>query len=689
MTMTTASVVGLLTGLSAVVFRWLIDHIQDISFEYWLDGAQGYSSWHLMLAPALGGVVVGYLVYGYAREAKGHGVPEVMEAVALQGGRIRPVVALIKALASSVCIGTGGSAGREGPIVQIGSSLGSTLGQTLRLSDERVINLVACGAAGGIAATFNAPIAGAIFAMEIILGRLHTLYFGAVVVSAVIADVVARSYEGDIIAFTVPNYSLVHPSELALYALLGLLAALLAVGFTRGLYAIEDFWDALPVWNWTKPAMGGALLGLVGIASYKLDGFPRVFGAGVESMTTAVLGNLALDVVFALLFLKMIATALTLGSGGSGGVFAPSLFMGAMLGSSFGQMAHQIFPTTTASSGAYALVGMSAFFSAAAYAPVTAILIVFEMTRDYAIILPLMLATVVATVIARLISNDSIYTLKLTRRGIRLQQGLDVDVLEGVRVAEIMNTAIAPVRLTLPLESLNAEFNRARDNTIPVVDAAGRLAGIVSTQDLDRALSRGSIEGKTVEDAATLDELLVIQPEESIGEALNRLEVRGLSMLPVVEAGHPRRLLGVVTREDLKQAYDRGVSRRTRHVQRAAESGIEDGQDMNLIYLDVPPHAHIGGTPVSELRLPRECLLVSLERNGQRSLVHGDTHIHGGDRVAVVVNRESATKVREMFTSVPADETTPPAETVTPASESVPPAAEPAARATENAPERS
>ncbi len=652
-TLGTAVVVGMLTGFGAVGFRRLLALLRYIGYDAWssADAFTAFPPWHLIVVPAVGGLIVGLLVYHFAREAKGHGVPEVMEAVALRGGRIRPPVVVVKALASAVCIGTGGAAGREGPIVQIGSALGSTVGQALRLSDERVTNLVACGAAGGIAATFNAPIAGAIFAMEVILGRLHTLYFGAVVVSAVIADVIAQTFEGDTRAFEVPAYALVHPGELGLYALLGVAAGVLSVGFSRGLYGMEDLWDSLRLPEYVKPAIGGALLGVIGVLSFKSDGMPRVFGVGYETITSATVGELALGVVAGLFVLKLLATSLTLGSGGSGGVFAPSLFMGAMLGSSFGQVANQFFPGATAPSGAYALVGMSAFFAGAAHAPVTAILILFEMTRDYAIILPLMLATVLSTVVARLLSNDSIYTLKLTRRGVRLEQGLDAEVLEGVRVAEVMNTAATPVRLDLDLGKLNAAFTRARDNTIPVIDEAGLLVGIVSTQDLDRALARGSIEGKTVGNVATLGDLLVIQPDESIGEALRRLEVRGLAMLPVVDADNPHRLLGVATREDLRQAYSRGVSRRARQLQRAAESGIEDDEEMNLIYVDVPAGAAIDGAQVRGLDLPRESLIVSLERDGHRAVVHGDTTIHAGDRVAVVVNRDSAVAVRELFTA--------------------------------------
>jgi len=646
----TAIVVGLLTGFGAVGFRYLLQLVHFLGYELWNGGADGYPPWHLVLVPAIGGLIVGILVYNFAREAKGHGVPEVMEAVALRGGRIRPKVAVVKALASGVCIGTGGAAGREGPIVQIGSALGSTVGQWLRLSDERVTNLVACGAAGGIAATFNAPIAGAIFAMEVILGRLHTLYFGAVVISAVIADVIAQAFEGDVRAFAVPAYRLVDPRELFLYALLGLLAAVLSVGFSRGLYAMEDLWDAVPVPEYLKPALGGAALGVVGILAFKADGFPRIFGVGYGTITDAALGRLALEVTLSLLFLKVLATSLTLGSGGSGGVFAPSLFMGAMLGSSFGQVANGLFPEVTAPSGAYALVGMSAFFAGAAHAPVSAILVLFEMTHDYAIILPLMLATVISTLVSRLLSRDSIYTLKLARRGVRLEQGLDAEVLEGLRVAEVMNVEARPVAIDLPLGQLNAEFGRARGNTVPVVDAAGRLAGMVSTQDLDRALSHGSIEGLSVGDIAT-SEPLVTFPEEPIGEALRRLEVRGLAMLPVVDPRNPGRLLGTIRHDDIEQAYGRGVSRRARQLQRAVESGIEDGQDMNLIYVDIPAGAGIAGLSVVELPLPREALIVSLERGGERTVVHGDTRLQEGDRIAVVVTRDSASAIREMLTA--------------------------------------
>jgi CIC family chloride channel protein len=277
----TALIVGIGAGLGAVLFRRMIAAVHRLSYEGLAGIMEGFYPFYLLIIPDLGGAIVGPLVYRFAREAKGHGVPEVMEAVALRGGRIRPRVAIVKSLASAICIGTGGSVGREGPIAQIGSALGSTIGQLFRLSDERVRNLVACGAAGGIAATFNAPIAGAIFALEVILGRLHAVYFGAVVISAVTADVVAQAFEGDLRAFAMPEYALVSPWELALYTLLGVLAALVAVGFTRLLYLSEDLWDKLRIPEYVKPALGGVLLGVVshGCLAWAMKPSPRPWWA--------------------------------------------------------------------------------------------------------------------------------------------------------------------------------------------------------------------------------------------------------------------------------------------------------------------------------------------------------------------------------------------------------------------------
>ncbi len=646
----TALVVGIGAGLGAVLFRRLIEGVQSLAFEGVGSLLAGIAPFHLLIIPALGGAIFGPLVYFFAREAKGHGVPEVMEAVALRGGRIRPRVAVVKALASSICIGSGGSVGREGPIAQIGSALGSTVGQMLKLSDERVRSLVACGAAGGIAATFNAPIAGSIFALEVILGRFHTGYFGAVVISAVTADVIGRIFEGNLRAFIVPPYTLANPWELILYTVLGALAAVFAVGFTRLLYLSEDVWDQLSFAEYLKPVLGGLLLGLLGLLTFKYDGFPRIFGVGYESIGQTLLGELTIQVTLALLFIKMLATVLTLGSGGSGGIFAPSLFMGAMLGQAFGELSHRFFPTITGPPGAYALVGMAAFFSGAAHAPVTSILMLFEMTGDYRIILPLMLATVMSTLISRLISSDSIYTLKLSRRGIHLQQGQDIDVMQGVTVTEAMTTNVDLVTPQMTLDELADEFARTHHHGFPVVDEAGDLVGVVSIQDLERALAAGSIKGKVVGDILTSEGLLVAYPDESMWSALRRLGTRDVGRLPVVAGQNSRQLIGVVRRRDIVRAYNNAIVKRAHHQHRAEILRLGKLDDTSFVQIKVPDRSPVVGQRISEINLPEACLIVSVRRGPKLHIAHGQTVLQAGDQVTAFARQGCVPLMRRRLT---------------------------------------
>ena len=420
-----ALVVGAGAGGGAVGFRYLI-----LGFTYAFSGpprlqrsrtrtvrllprvlARGSSCF----VPVVGGLLYGPLIYFFAREARGHGVPEVMFAVAERGGRIRPQVAVVKSLASAICIGSGGSVGREGPIVQIGSALGSTVAQALRLPESRIRILVACGAAAGISATFNAPIAGVFFALELILRDFEADSFGVVVLSSLVADIIGRAAFGSHPFLNLPGFQLRSPLEYPLYAGLGLLAALVGVAFIRVLYGTEDLADRL--WHgpeWLRPAAGGLLLGLVLLI------LPELYGVGYPPLEKAIHGNYIVWLLLALLAGKILATSLTIAIGGSGGVFAPSLFIGAMLGSAYGNGMHHLFPGITAPAGTYGLVGMGAVFAAAARAPITAVIIIFELTGDYRIILPLMFAIVLASGTSKLLSPDTIYTLKLRRRGIDL-----------------------------------------------------------------------------------------------------------------------------------------------------------------------------------------------------------------------------------------------------------------------------
>ena len=645
----TALLVGIGAGLGAVVFRRLIDFFQVAFYGGLGSLISRFAPYHLLIIPALGGLIFGPMIYKFAREAKGHGVPEVMEAVALKGGRIRPRVAVVKSLASALCIASGGSVGREGPIAQIGSAIGSTLGQYFNLSDERVKNLVACGAAGGIAATFNAPIAGAIFALEIILGQLHAVYFGAVVISAVTADVIAHYFEGDLRAFSVPEYTLVSPWELFLYVALGILMAAAAMAFSRLLYLSEDLWDDLKFPEYLKPLLGGLALGVIGILSPKIGGFPRVFGVGYDSITEALFGEMVLKLTLSLFLLKLLATILTLGSGGSGGIFAPSLFMGAMLGEAFGQLAGTLFPAITAPPGAYAMVGMAAFFSGAAYAPVTAILILFELTGNYQIILPLMLATVTSTLISRAIRPDSIYTLKLTRRGVHLQEGKDIDVMQTITVGEAMSTDMDVVSPDLSLGELALEFERSHHHGFPVVNDQGSLVGVVTIQDLDRTLESGAGDELTVREIATCQNLVTAYDDEPMWTALRSLGTRDVGRLPVVKRGAEQELVGVVRRKDIIQAYNTAIIQRARHQSRSERQQLGKIIDSEFIELEIPPQASVVGKRVSEIQLPDDCLIVSIQRGRKLYIAHGYSTLESGDVLTVISGEGSADEVRKIL----------------------------------------
>ena len=421
-----ALLIGAVAGLAAAVFRWLIE-----LFTWLLSGHADYAAvagaanphvpflgpWFVLAAPVVAGLVYGPLVHRYAREARGHGVPEVMLAVHRHGGRIPARVAVVKSLASALCIGGGGSVGREGPIVQIGSALGSTVGALAKVGRDRRVLLVGCGAAAGIAATFNAPLAGVFFAMELLLADFSGPSFGMVVLSAVTAAVVGRELLGGATFLTLPAYTVGHVGDFALFAVLGLVCGVIGSGFARFLYLVEDVCDRL--WRgpeWLRPAVGGLLLGGLLLL------VPQMYGVGYPVLTGAVAGMYGVAFLLVLLLAKMLATSLTIGIGGSGGVFAPSLFVGAAAGAAFGQLAHAVLGAGAGPAGGYALVGMGAVFAGSARAPITAVVIIVELTGEYGLLLPLMVAVVLATATSSVLGRPTIYTRKLIRRGIDLDQ---------------------------------------------------------------------------------------------------------------------------------------------------------------------------------------------------------------------------------------------------------------------------
>ena len=452
-----ALAVGAGAGLGAVAFRYLIVGFTWLATGHAAFGQQGrIGSAHLpwlgpaffVVIPVVGGLIYGPLIYRWAREARGHGVPEVMIAVADHGGRIRPQVSAVKAVASALCISTGGSVGREGPIVQIGSALASGLGQWARMPPNRMRILVACGAGGGIAATFNAPVTGVFFGMELILREFSVDALVAVMLSAMVADVAGQAIMGGgrFLSGFPAGITLHHPRNYLLVAVLAVIAALIGVGFKTVLYRTEDLCDR--VWKdrpeWARPAVGGIGLGVLLLA------LPQMYGVGYPVMYKAVSGGYVLWFLIVLAAGKMIATSLTIGIGGSGGVFAPSLFIGATSGMAFGEIADHILGPGAGQPALYAAVAMGAVFAAAARAPLTSLASVVEMTGDFTLTLPVMLAVAIAAAVSRALSYGTIYTTKLLRRGTDIDRPAPWNALAGLRVADAMRPLAAPLPVATP-----------------------------------------------------------------------------------------------------------------------------------------------------------------------------------------------------------------------------------------------
>ncbi len=553
-----AIAIGILSGYGAVLFRFAIEGAQYAFYQNAADILTFVNTvpvYRLIGMPALGGLVVGLLVRFGAREAKGHGVPEVMEAVSLRGGRIRKRVAFVKIIASAVCIGSGGSVGREGPIVQIGSSIGSSIAQLFKSSGPQHRTMVGCGAAAGIAATFNAPIAGVLFALEVLLGDFGLAAFSPVVLSSVMATTISRHYFGDFPAFVIPSYELASLWEFAIYPFLGLLAGLLAILFIVVLYKSEDLWDAIKIPEWIKPALGGILLGLV------LLKWPQVFGVGYGAINESLLNEMSGLLLFTLIFAKIGATSITLGTGGSGGIFAPSLFIGAMAGGFFGWVVNILFPGITASPAAYALVGMGALVAGTTHAPITAILIIFEMTGNYKIILPMMITCILSTLVAISLKKGSIYTIKLLRRGVDISGGLEQNILRGLKVRQVMKEDFATVPEGMALINLVNTFKVKDIAYLHVVNDNLELTGIISFRDIRPLLGEEEAHYLIIaKDVATTD-LATISPEDNIQRALQIMSEQGISQLPVVAGDNGKKMIATVREKDVITAYDNAVIR--------------------------------------------------------------------------------------------------------------------------------
>ena len=625
-----ALVVGAGAGLGAVVFRWLIYSFTWLATGYHQFGQAGHvPSRHLpwlgigffVIVPVVGGLLYGPLIHRFAREARGHGVPEVMLAVAENGGRIRPPVTIVKALASAVCIGTGGSVGREGPIVQIGSAFASTLGQIVRMSETRLRIIVACGAAGAIAATFNAPITGLFFGFEIILREFSLDAMFATILAAVTGDLVSRAFFGSAPFFTGMPHGLVAGNDYSylLIAVLGLTAGVIGVGFKTLLYrledAVDDLWKGRP--EWARPAVGGLALGALLIA------LPQMYGVGYPVMNKVVAGHVVLWFIVILMLGKMLAASLTLSIGGSGGVFAPSLFTGAMAGMAFGIAANHVFGASIGPPAMYAVVAMGGVFGAAAQAPLTSIASVVEMTGNFTLTLPVMLATGIAAALAKRLTYGSIYTTKLLRRGIDIERPKAASMLQTLTVAAVMQplaTADGPARL-------EPHQNGGTRQSAGTAELFEHLVGPVTAVDQPQALF----------------------PDEDLEQALRQLVLFGREGLPVL-SHDGQRLRGWITRQDLLRALGDRVAASTPEIERgalAAEFAVDDPESRvhvpttplegyRIVEVTIRPGSPASGRRAHELELPAGSLLVAMSEDGKMVAPHDDIQLDPGDKLVVL-----------------------------------------------------
>jgi CIC family chloride channel protein len=553
-----AMVVGVGGGLSSILFHEFLELTQEVFFSQ----ARGWigSTFLLPLLPALGGLLAGLLAVFYAPEVRGAGVSEVIRAIVTRRGVIRPRVMWAKALASGITLGSGGSGGSEGPIVQIGAALGSGVGQIFKLSESNLKTLIACGASAGIAAIFNAPIAGVMFALEVILGDFAISAFAPVVLAAVLSAVVVHTYWGDFAVFTVPDYRFVDGSELGWYLVLAALAGIVGVIFIRTLYGVDHFFEhrltGVPAWG--RPVLGGVLVGGIGLV------FPEVMGVGYRTIGEALHGDLLLQTALVFLLFKIITTSLTLGSGGSGGFFAPSLFIGAALGEAFGLFAQSYLPGVVSPPGVFALVGMGAFVAGTTHAPLTATLIIFEMTGSYHIILPLMFTTILAVVVARSIERESIYSLKLARQGVRLHHGRDLSVLEQIPVSKIMRTDYDFVREHTPLGEMVSLIQHGSIHDFPVLDHSGRFMGMIWFRDIREVMLENDMYALLIAEDVLGDPPPQLLPSSSLAEVLIQFTTHDADALPVFRAPSDTHLVGLITRADLMRCYEQELMLRER-----------------------------------------------------------------------------------------------------------------------------
>jgi CIC family chloride channel protein len=559
-----AIVVGVVTGFGAVVFRDLIGLIHNVLFlGQWMvrydanlfTPPSPWGAW-IILVPVLGGLAVTFLVSTFAPEAKGHGVPEVMDAIYYKGGVIRPVVAVVKSLASAIAIGSGSAVGREGPIIQIGSALGSTLGQVIRMATGERIILVAAGAGAGIAATFNTPIGGVMFAIELMMPEVSVRTFLPVALATGTATFIGRFFFGPQPAFAVPHLAPITVDAtsaiiLCLYALLGVVIGVAAAGFVRGLHLVEDLFDKIKE-GYTRHVLGMLLVGILIYALQQRFGHYYVEGVGYATVQVILTGQLSMAGLLVLLFAcKLLATSLSLGSGSSGGIFSPSLYMGATIGGAFAAGLSALHLPLAIDVPSFAMVGMGAMVGGGTGAVMTAVTMIFEMTRDYNIVLPMIVAVAVAVGVRRVLSRENIYTLKLFRRGHVIPKALHANMFLVRRAKEVMDTDVylAPAEMSFDA-FLALPDNNDRMRHVAVTEG-NRIVGVLRVNTALRQASEGARSSVTLGSLASR-RFTIVREDDIVFDVIRRIW-RKQAVMAVVARGRgvprPGDVAGVITKE--------------------------------------------------------------------------------------------------------------------------------------------
>jgi len=554
-----AVAIGVLAGLGAVAFRMLINVEIDL---LWPDGdsfAERYTNAHWawrLTAPMLAGLIISPLIFRAAPEVRGPGVSEVIKALSLLDGIIRRRVTVLKSFATATYIAAGCSVGREGPIVHIGASIGSSVTQLLGLGPDKRKLAIACGAAAGIAATFQAPMTGTMFAVEILLFDLEVASLSNIVIASVTGTVVARAFGANESIFQIPFFTLSHPGELLLYVILGLITGLFSLLFMAYIFSLPKLFSKLRIPVWFAPAVAGLVVGGIGLFR------PEALGIGYESIDEVLGGQSVLGVVTLVLIAKILATGLCVGSGMSGGVFAPSLFIGAMLGCVFGHLVSLIWPGMPLSPAHYGLIGMGAFVAGTTLAPITAILTIFELTYNYEVVLPLMAACIPSLVVVRLLHDFSIYETKLLTQGIRIVRGHDANRLRSLTVKNAMCEEYEFLRASTPFHELVKMVLHSPFPHFMVLGENDFLVGVLSLRDIRSRLADPEYKGddETAADLMTR-EVITVSEDQNLENAFQQFSLGNFSFLPVLSKNDSRRVVGYLKKDDLLNAYEQHILR--------------------------------------------------------------------------------------------------------------------------------